>query len=75
MAGNNLRLVYYPKLLCDLGAVSVLSVIHINYYIGLFSHGFGEIKKSFMWENVFMVAVFSQNKLIFVSFYPNILEK
>lgn len=27
-----------------------------------------------MWELVFMVAVLSQNKLIFVPFYPNILE-
>ena len=31
-------------------------------------------KKSFMWELVFMVAVLSRNKLIFVPFYPNILE-
>lgn len=27
-----------------------------------------------MWELVFMVAVLSRNNLIFVSFYPNILE-
>ena len=31
-------------------------------------------KKSFMWELVFMVAVLSRNNLIFVAFYPNILE-
>ena len=31
-------------------------------------------KISFMWELVFMVAVLSRNNLIFVSFYPNILE-
>jgi hypothetical protein len=27
-----------------------------------------------MWELVFMVAILSRNNLIFVSFYPNILE-
>ena len=32
-------------------------------------------KMSFMWEFVFWVVVFARNNIIYVCFYPNILEK
>ena len=63
---------YSKKLLHILEVVGVRLIIHIKHNIGLSSHGYG--KKSFMWEFVFMVAVLARNNLIFVPFYPNILE-
>ena len=72
--GKTLIMADSIKLLCALGLVSVRSVIHINYSIWFFHMTLGKIKKSFMWELVFMVAILSRNYLIFVSFYPNILE-